>query len=90
MRERSLRAVAGAIAICLVTAGAGAAQTAFSSQPPRPAQADVEWAQDVTVLVIAPDGTWGTATEPFWHQAFARAVANCKSKYRHAIGCGYR
>ena len=42
------------------------------------------------MLVIAPDGTWGTATEPFVHQALAKAIANCKNKYRHDIGCGYR
>ncbi len=42
------------------------------------------------MLVIAPDGTWGTATEPSYGQALAKAIANCKSKYRHEIGCGYR
>jgi hypothetical protein len=53
-------------------------------------QTDAEWTRDVTVLVIAPDGTWGTATEPFFDEAFAKAIAGCERKYRHRIGCGYR
>ena len=44
----------------------------------------------MTALVIAPDGTWGTATEPRVNEALGKAIANCKSKYPHEIGCGYR
>jgi hypothetical protein len=90
MKGRILQATACAISISVATVGASAAQTASSRNPPLLAQANAEWTKDVTVLVIAPDGTWGTATEPFFNEALAKAIANCKSNYRHEIGCGYR
>jgi hypothetical protein len=90
MAERIMQAMACAISISIAAVGASSAQTALSPNTPLPAQMNLEWTKDVTVLVIAPDGTWGTATEPSVHQASAKAIANCKSKYRHDIGCGYR
>lgn len=90
MRKRIMEAAACVISISIAAAGASAAQTALSPSPPLLAQTNAEWTKDVTVLVIAPDGTWGTATEPYFHQALAKAIAHCKSKYRHEIGCGYR
>jgi hypothetical protein len=90
MRERIMQATACAISIGVAAVGAGSAQTALSPNPPLLAQTNAEWTKDVTVLVIAPDGTWGTATEPSIGRALAKAIANCKSKYRHEIGCGYR
>src|SRR3954447_11332911 len=90
MRERILRAAACAISISVAGVSASSAQTALSPTPPLPTHTNAEWAKDVTVLAIAPDGTWGVATEPFVHQAFAKAIAHCESKYRHQIGCGYR
>jgi hypothetical protein len=88
MRKHIIKAVACVIGFSIAAAGASAAQTALSPSPP--AQTHAEWTNDVTVLAIAPDGTWGAATGPFHSEALARAIANCKSKYRHEIGCGYR
>jgi hypothetical protein len=53
-------------------------------------QTDNDWMKEVTALVIAPDGTWGTATEPFAGPALGKAIASCKSKYGKEIGCGYQ
>ena len=85
-----MQATACAISISVAAAGASFAQTVLPPNPPLLAQTDAEWTKDVTVLVIAPDGTWGTATELFFSRALGKAIANCKSKYRHEIGCGYR
>jgi hypothetical protein len=78
---------------CALALGIGAlhavAQT--SSQPAYQfAPGDDDWTLDVTVVAIAPDGTWGTATEPHTGPAIARAIDECRAKYTHAIGCGYR
>ncbi|MGV3633611.1 MAG: hypothetical protein ACO1NY_04630 [Pseudorhodoplanes sp.] len=37
---------------------------------------------------MAPDGSWGAASEAYIYQAIAKAVANCRRMSRHAIGCG--
>jgi hypothetical protein len=79
-----------AICISIAAAGASSAQTALTPSPPILAQPKAEWAKDFTALVIAPDGTWGTATEPYSGQALTKAIANCKSKYDKKIGCGYQ
>lgn len=49
-----------------------------------------DWAFDVTAVAIAPDGTWGVATQPYTGAAIAEAIVNCQRKYEHKIGCGYR
>ena len=90
MRERIMQAAACAISISVAAVGVSYAQTALSPNAPPLGWTDAEWTKDVTVLVIAPDGTWGTATELTAGEALAKAIANCKSKYRHEIGCGYR
>jgi hypothetical protein len=41
-----------------------------------------------TVLAMAPDGSWGVATEPETGRAIAGAIANCKKMYKKEIGCG--
>jgi hypothetical protein len=56
----------------------------------RTASADDDWQKDVTVLTIAPDGTWGVATDAFVSRAIALAIADCKRKYQREIGCGHR
>ena len=43
----------------------------------------------ITVVAIAPDGSWGVATEPFASDSIGDAIASCKIKYRKEIGCGY-
>jgi hypothetical protein len=48
------------------------------------------WQKDITVVAIAPDGTWGVATEPTTGHAIANAIADCKKKYQSKIGCGSR
>src|SRR5262245_15660169 len=45
--------------------------------------------QDYTsVLTMAPDGSWGAATEITTNLAIARAIGNCKAMARSEIGCG--
>ena len=46
--------------------------------------------KDITVVAIAPDGTWGVATDPIIGRAIANAMDECKSKYQSKIGCGSR
>jgi len=41
-----------------------------------------------TVLTMAPNGSWGTATSPSTNRAIADAIANCKAMSRSEIGCG--
>lgn len=41
-----------------------------------------------TVLTMAPDGSWGAATETMSSRAIANAVAECQHRYRAEIGCG--
>jgi hypothetical protein len=80
---------------CFLTVSLGAVATALAQfnpppTPPTAADPDNNWRKDVTVLAIAPDGTWGVATETFVGRAIARAIEACKSKYQREIGCGYR
>src|SRR5262245_55703837 len=56
----------------------------------RVASADDDWQKDVTVLTIAPDGTWGVATDDHVSRAITLAIADCKRKYQREIGCGHR
>jgi hypothetical protein len=41
-----------------------------------------------TVLTMAPDGSWGAATESLPNHAIANAIAECKFMSRKDIGCG--
>ena len=42
-----------------------------------------------TVLTIAPDGSWGVATNIFIGKAITDAMADCKSMSGPKVGCGY-
>ena len=53
-----------------------------------PALAIVPDQDDWTVVTMAPDGSWGSATEPSVGQALARAIDNCKTMSGMKIGCG--
>jgi hypothetical protein len=53
-----------------------------------PALAIVPDQDDWTVVTMAPDGAWGSATEPSVGQALARAFANCKAMSGMKLGCG--
>ena len=43
---------------------------------------------DVTVLTIARDGSWGTATDTFVNRAIALAIRDCKAMSQRLLGCG--
>src|SRR5262245_8753205 len=47
-----------------------------------------EWAHDFTVLTMAPDGAWGTATDPRISRAIFLAISNCKTISQMELGCG--
>jgi hypothetical protein len=40
------------------------------------------------VVTVAPDGSWGVATEAYIYQAIAKAVSNCRKMSGPKIGCG--
>lgn len=88
--KRDLMQMATYVGISIAAMSASVGQVALSGASPLLAQAGAEWARDVTVLVIAPDGTWGATTAPSFDEALTKAIVSCKSKYRHEIGCGYR
>lgn len=90
VREHHMTAMLCVVCISIGGAGTSTAQTAKAPRSPILLQTNAEWAKDVTALVIAPDGTWGTATKPHIGQALAKAIADCKSKYTRNVGCGYR
>jgi hypothetical protein len=83
MVGRSILGGACIVAVILGAAGAATAQSA-ATQP----AAIEEWAHDFTVLTMAPDGAWGTATEPRINRAIFLAVENCKAMSGAKIGCG--
>ena len=45
-------------------------------------------AADWTVLTMAPDGAWGTGTDPYVNRAIAAAIARCRAMSTHTLGCG--
>jgi hypothetical protein len=53
-----------------------------------PAAAIVPDQEDWTVVTMAPDGSWGAATELTVGQALAKAIGNCKAMSGTKIGCG--
>jgi hypothetical protein len=67
---------------------AGGEWPATELNVPPPANTDEYWQKDITVVAIAPDGTWGVATDPITGRAIANAMADCKNKYQSKIGCG--
>jgi len=85
MFRRTIQSLPCALLIGLATLSAA------SGQPSRTAQAPITLSQDYwTVLTMAPDGAWGTATDFLMNQAIAGAIANCKTKSQSALGCGAR
>ena len=69
---------------------AGGEWPATELNEPPTANTDEYWQKDLTVVAIAPDGTWGVATDPITGRAIADAMAECKKKYQSKIGCGSR
>jgi hypothetical protein len=52
------------------------------------ASTDDHWSKEVTVVAIAPDGTWGVAIESNVNRAITDAIDHCRRKYHRKIGCG--
>ena len=73
----------GAILLCSLGSSTTLAEAADQSRN-RSQVSDHPW----TVATVAPDGSWGVATEPYIYQAIAAAVSNCKRMSRQQIGCG--
>jgi hypothetical protein len=80
------RTFLGAACALAVTLGALDSSIAQSASP-QPAAIE-EWARDFTVLTMAPDGAWGTATDSRINRAIFLAINNCKAMSGAAIGCG--
>src|SRR5262245_55822981 len=53
-----------------------------------PALAIVPDQDDWTVVTMAPDGSWGAATELSVNQALVKAIGNCKAMSGAKLGCG--
>src|SRR5688572_29802419 len=87
MSGRTILASACALAFSL---GSFTPSLAQSNLRPTCAATGDDWQKDVTVLTIAPDGTWGAATEGSIGRAIANAIGDCKSRYRREIGCGHQ
>ena len=83
MFRRAILGTACALALTLGALVAAFAQSASSQLP-----AIEEWAHDFTVLTMAPDGAWGTATDPQVNRAIAGAIKNCKAMSETVLGCG--
>ena len=81
MNKRIVAGIAGALLVGLGTFDSSFAQSSSSE--------DYLYA-DVTVVAIAPDGTWGTATDSVAGIARAGAINDCKREHEARIGCGYR
>ena len=75
--------VLGALALGLTLSSPLLAQSPSQQHLPY-GKPDESW----TVLTMAPDGSWGAATETWVNQAIARAIDSCKAMSRAAIGCG--
>jgi hypothetical protein len=83
MVARIILGTAGALALTL-----GALVAAFAqSASPQPAAIE-DWAHDFTVLTMAPDGAWGTATDPRVNRAIHLAISSCKIMSGAELGCG--
>lgn len=76
-----------------LTAGATLALAVNLIVSSSPAQTDSSYdhrSEMVTVVAIAPDGTWGVATDAFINHAIYDAILSCKIKFRAEVGCGYQ
>jgi hypothetical protein len=76
-----LKGAACALAVSLCALSEPVAQSSFTE----PLQ---EWERDWTVLTMAPDGAWGTATEMGVIEALAHAISNCRAMSGAEVGCG--
>ena len=73
---------------CMLAVILGALDSSIAQlNSPQPAAIE-EWAHDFTVLTMAPDGAWGTATDARINRAIFLAISNCKAMSGAALGCG--
>ena len=84
MVRRIILGTAFALALTLGALAAALAQSSVSSQLPT----IEEWTHDFTVLTMAPDGAWGTATDPRINRAIFLAISNCQAMSEMELGCG--
>lgn len=87
MSKKIILSTAFALAINVHAANPSVAQSNLS----RPSiKTENDWQKDVTVLTIAPDGTWGAATAPSINDAIAHAIGDCQRKHGRQLGCGHQ
>lgn len=73
---------------CALAFTFGALEATLAQTESRQPAAIEEWAHDFTVLTMAPDGAWGTATDPRINRAIFLAIGNCKAMSEMVLGCG--
>jgi len=75
------------LAVCVFIPVASAVSPAFTQSTSE--QYDVSASDGIwNVLTMAPDGSWGAATESMSSRGIENAVAECRFKYGKEIGCG--
>jgi hypothetical protein len=85
MVGRTVLSTACALAVSLCALNAPLAQ----SNSPQPIPASAGASEDYwTVLTMAPDGSWGVATDISTNRAIASAIGDCKIMSQADIGCG--
>jgi hypothetical protein len=78
LSRRGLEKLACALALTMAMSSAAIGQIRLMGE------ADGDW----TVLTMAPDGAWGTATEGYVNRAIAIAIARCRAMSTRTLGCG--
>lgn len=79
-RHRKGRWLSLAVAVALAIGASAEA----ASQIGLVGASDADW----TVLTVASDGAFGTATEGYMNRALAIAIERCRAASRSALGCG--
>src|SRR5262245_66397593 len=74
--------------VCAAAVTTNAIYTSLAQSAPAQPAAIEEWAHDFTVRTMAPDGAWGTATDPRINRAIFLAISNCKAISQMELGCG--
>jgi hypothetical protein len=78
----------GAIDACIRTACLLVFGVLFCQGPLLQASQAENYFVPWTALTVAPNGSWGAATEPDSGNAISNAIADCKRRYHKKIGCG--
>jgi hypothetical protein len=95
MSSHMFRTVACVVALNAGALGASLAQTNSPRPHLAPVSASATYRADFetapsTVLTMAPNGSWGAATDDSISAAIAAAIAQCKGRQQKGIGCGAR